>query len=220
MPRKEINNYIFYKIVCDDCPEYIYIGSTCNFTKRKSSHKSKCNNPNDRHYNTKIYMHIRENGGWDNWRMMVIDEAKQLSLRESQAHEEKLRLTYEGNLNTNRAFVTEEQNKERIKVNMAEYYEANKDTIKEKRAVYYEANKDTIKEKKAVYCEANKDTIKEKKAVYYEANKDTIKEKKAAYRVAHNKKITCECGCVIGRLDKSKHLKTQRHANLVKGQST
>ena len=46
MPKKVINDYYFYKIVCDDLPHYIYIGSTCDFIRRKSLHKSDCNNIN------------------------------------------------------------------------------------------------------------------------------------------------------------------------------
>ena len=112
MPRKQINDYVFYKIVCEDCPDYVYVGSTVNFTKRKSNHKSACNDETNHHYQQRLYKHIRENGGWGAWQMVVIDEAKQLTLRESQAHEEKLRLKYEGNLNSHRAYITEEQSKE------------------------------------------------------------------------------------------------------------
>jgi hypothetical protein len=180
MTKKEINNYVFYQIVCDDCPEYIYIGSTCNFTKRKYKHKSDCNNEQSRTHNLKIYAKIRDNGGWDNWTMVVIDEAKQLTLRESQAHEEKLRLKYEGNLNNRRAFITKEQDTEA----KAAYREANKENT----AAYYQANKEAIKKRKAAYYQANKEAIKEYNAAYREANKEALNQKRAAYRVA-NKEV-------------------------------
>ena len=76
-PRPEINDYIFYKITCDDCPDYIYIGSTGCFNKRKNQHKSNCNNPNSKKYNVKLYQTFRENGVWEKWDMIIIDEAKQ-----------------------------------------------------------------------------------------------------------------------------------------------
>ena len=58
MPRPEINDYVFYKIVCSDCPDYIYIGSTGCLNKRKRSHKTGCNNPNHKIYNLKVFNFI------------------------------------------------------------------------------------------------------------------------------------------------------------------
>ena len=55
-------SYIIYKICCDDLPEFIYVGSTKSFIKRKSQHKRSCNNGDTK----KLYTTIRENGGWDN----------------------------------------------------------------------------------------------------------------------------------------------------------
>ena len=51
----------------------IYIGSTINFTRRKQRHKSCCNNINDKRYNLKLYKCIRDNGGWVNWSMILIE---------------------------------------------------------------------------------------------------------------------------------------------------
>jgi predicted GIY-YIG superfamily endonuclease len=69
-------SYIIYKICCDDLPEYIYVGSTKSIIKRKSQHKIHCNNGNTR----KLYTTIRENGGWNNWRMVIIEECGEISL--------------------------------------------------------------------------------------------------------------------------------------------
>jgi GIY-YIG catalytic domain len=49
-----------------------YIGSTNNFTKRYNSHKSHCNNENDRDYNTSPYKYMRENGGWSDYQVVII----------------------------------------------------------------------------------------------------------------------------------------------------
>lgn len=71
MPYYE--NSLVYKLCCND-PEItdIYIGSTCNFRARKCSHKSHCNNQNSKIYNQYVYRFIRENGGWNNWSMVMI----------------------------------------------------------------------------------------------------------------------------------------------------
>jgi len=53
-----MSHYIFYKIVCEDCPDYIYIGSSKSYRSRKYQHKCSCNNENDTNHNLKIYQKI------------------------------------------------------------------------------------------------------------------------------------------------------------------
>ncbi len=75
MPKTEIDysNTIIYKIICKDesCKE-IYVGHTTNFVQRKHSHKQSCTNNKCVNYNSKLYKVIRENGGWDNWQMEIV----------------------------------------------------------------------------------------------------------------------------------------------------
>ena len=146
-----INDYIFYKITCDDLPEYIYIGSTVHFIKRKCDHKITCNNPNRKGHNIKLYQTIRDNGGWEKWDIIVIDEAKQVTLTEARIKEESLRKEYNGNLNSQKAYRSVEEAKEYEKEHKKEHYELNKKTINEKR-----------NEKMTCKCGAivRKDTIK------------------------------------------------------------
>ena len=77
MPRKDINysNTIMYKLCCND-PTITdeYIGHTTDKIRRKREHKNCCNNPNYKKYNYYVYQFIRENGGFDNWSMVVIEE--------------------------------------------------------------------------------------------------------------------------------------------------
>ena len=65
--------YCIYKICCDDVPDYVYVGSTKAFRERKRHHKYSCTNVNGKSYHSKIYTTIRDNGGWDNWRMVIIE---------------------------------------------------------------------------------------------------------------------------------------------------
>ncbi len=177
-----MSHYIFYKIVCEDCPDYIYIGSTKSFRSRKYQHKSICNNINSKSHNLKIYEKIRENGGWDNWNMIIIDEADDLTFTQARIKEEELRLKYNGNLNLNKAYTTEEEAKERNKKIMKNYYENNKEAIKEYAKEYRENNKETILEYKKEYLENNKEKITEHKKLYYQNNKDKYKEINKEYR--------------------------------------
>jgi hypothetical protein len=76
MPRKEIDysKTVMYKIVSNDLNiRDCYVGSTTEFTKRKSSHKSICTNINSKMYNFKVYKFIRDNGNWVNWSMILIE---------------------------------------------------------------------------------------------------------------------------------------------------
>tara|TARA_R110002167_G_scaffold41862_1_gene127731 strand:+ start:136 stop:639 length:504 start_codon:yes stop_codon:yes gene_type:complete len=151
MPRPEINDYVFYKIICDDLPEYVYIGSTGCFSKRKGAHKGRCNNPNRKNYKCKLYQTIRDNGGWDKWQMVIIDKLDQTTLLDARIKEEALMKEYNGNLNSQKAYRSVEEAKEYEKEHKKEHYELNKKTINEKR-----------NEKMTCKCGAivRKDTIK------------------------------------------------------------
>jgi len=176
-----MSHYIFYKIICEDCPDYIYIGSTKSFRSRKNQHKNACINENYRCYNLKIYQKIRENGGWDNWNMIIIDEADNLTFTQARIKEEELRLKYNGNLNSYKAYITEEQKKE--------YYQTNKEVYKEKKREYKEKNKEKIAEQSKEYYENNKDQILDKQKEYYENNKDQILDKQKEYDLKNKEKI-------------------------------
>ena len=66
MPKVNVNyeNTVIYKIVCNDLNiTDCYVGSTTDFTTRKSHHKSSCNNETDSRYHLKVYKMIRDNGG-------------------------------------------------------------------------------------------------------------------------------------------------------------
>ena len=72
MPKLEIDysNTIIYKITCKDKSiKEIYVGHTTNFVQRKYTHKQSCNN----NYNSKLYNIIRNNGGWNNWEMIMLE---------------------------------------------------------------------------------------------------------------------------------------------------
>jgi hypothetical protein len=76
MPKNEIDysNTIIYKITCKDTNiNDVYVGHTTNFVQRKHAHKQSCINIKSPNYKCKIYEVIRNNGGWDNWSMQIIN---------------------------------------------------------------------------------------------------------------------------------------------------
>jgi hypothetical protein len=71
MPKNntDYSNTIIYKISCNDTNiTDVYVGHTTNFVQRQNSHRQCCENNN-----SKLYRVIRENGGWSNWSMNIIN---------------------------------------------------------------------------------------------------------------------------------------------------
>jgi len=76
MPRQNIKfeNNMNYKIVCKDVNvKDVYVGRTTSFISRKSSHRKGSNSEGKLNSDRLLYKTIRENGGWDNWEMILIE---------------------------------------------------------------------------------------------------------------------------------------------------
>ena len=76
MPKTVIDysNTIIYKITCKDTNDPdVYVGHTTNFVQRKHAHKQSCINNKSPNYNCKLYEVIRNKGGWNNWKMEIIN---------------------------------------------------------------------------------------------------------------------------------------------------
>jgi hypothetical protein len=184
MPRKAINyqSTVIYKIVCDDLMvKYCYVGSTTDFTKRKCRHKTACNNEKGKEYNYKVYTTIRDNGGWDNWSMVMIEE---YPCENSQQAVQRERFWYE-ELNADLNMVRPHRTEEELTDYKKDYYQANIEKYKESHKEYREANREKMKEYKKKWRENNREKRKE----YYQANKDKLKENQKEYREANRDRI-------------------------------
>ena len=96
---------IIYKICCKDTTiNDIYIGHTINFIKRRTQHKLNCYNENNKAYNRKNYQFIRNNGGWDNWSMIQIEEYNCNNKREAEMRERYWIETLNATLNCNNPY--------------------------------------------------------------------------------------------------------------------
>jgi hypothetical protein len=97
----DYSNTIFYKISCKDTNiTDLYIGHTINFVQRKCAHKQSCINPKYANYNCKVYKIIRQNGGWDNWRMDIIAYHECKDLHEARTKEQEYFILYNATLNS------------------------------------------------------------------------------------------------------------------------
>jgi hypothetical protein len=147
------NKAMIYKIVPKDLDsKYCYIGSTVDFKKRKSSHKTVCNNPYDKGYNIPLYKHIRDNGGWNAFEMILIEFFSCETKLELLKRERESKELYNDNLGREIPGRTQK-----------EYYQDNQEKIAEKRKEYYQDNQEKIAEQKKEYYQDNKKTILEKK---------------------------------------------------------
>ena len=113
---------------------------------------------------------------------------------------------------------------ENVIITLIEDYPCNNNKELQKRERYYIENNEcvnfnipnrTIKEWRV----ENKEDMKLKDKLYREKNKerykitDSIKYERT--KIKKQEKITCECGSIIARSQKTEHLKTKKHKNLV-----
>ena len=236
MEDNKVKEYIMYKITCNTDESLIYIGSTTNLRVRKNRHKNSCINENYKEYNIKLYQNIRENGGWNNWKMQAIEMYKTDNKIKARIRENELMDEFKSNLNIIKAYISEEErktnfkiykndNKEYYKQLSKDYYIANKDCIQEYNKKYYEENMDNIKEHQKNYYNNNK----EKSKLYYKNNKDIINKKRENYFKQYNLdnkdklsekrklKIVCDCGFEITKLNLQRHKKSSKHQEYLCG---
>jgi len=146
MPKIAIDysQTIMYKLVCKDLNiKETYVGHTTDFRRRKSNHKQMCKRDNQ-----KVYIFIRDNGGWENWDMIEIEKYPCADGNEARARERYWYETLEASLNT----INPNRNKK-------EYREKTKKIRAEKDKEWYSKNREeiSIKMKKRMICQCGLD---------------------------------------------------------------
>ena len=74
--KQDFSNSVIYHIRHIESNEIVYVGSTTNFTQRKTKHKYKCNHEEGKEFTSTIYCHIRDNGGFDCFEVIPIKSLK------------------------------------------------------------------------------------------------------------------------------------------------
>ncbi len=166
MPRKPIDfsKGLIYQIEKEGI--VYYVGSTTNFTKRKSGHKTACNNENDNAYHYPIYEFIRNNGGWDEFNMILIEYYKCNNKNELEAREQHF-------INE---FNTHLLNKRYASRTKKQYNQDNKIEIATKKIKYRQDNKEKIAIRDEIYRRDNKVELAIKKTKYTQDNKEHKQE--------------------------------------------
>jgi hypothetical protein len=192
MPRKamDYSRTVIYKLVCVDVDiSNCYVGHTTDFVKRKSSHKSVCNNPDHKSYNCDVYVFIRNNGGFDNWNMIEIEKYPCSDVFEACNRERYYIELLKATLNKIRPTVTATEQKEHNKECCQKYRNDHKEYFRSYNQKYYE-NKD------------NKDAYLQYQEEYRKNNIDKLRTK-----------VSCLCGGSFQHQNKAHHFKTKRHIN-------
>jgi len=151
-----MEKYTIYQIVCKNVNvTETYIGSTKNLKIRIRKHKDCCINPNSPNHNLKVYKFIRANGGWNNFKFVILETKECKDEYDAHQIEQQYINSMKSELNDRSPYtgLTKEEykkqykilNKEKIKERTKQYYQENKEYIKQ----YYQENKNKLNEK---YC--------------------------------------------------------------------
>jgi len=187
MPRTpmDCSKTIIYKIVCNDLTvKECYIGHTINMTKRKCEHKSSCNNEKNKAHNYKIYKIIRENGGWDNWSMLLVEkfpckDSSEACKREREVYEE-----LDAKMNMVIPYRTQEEHKEYKKL----YYQERKEEYKQNYKKYWEEHKEELKKYHKKYYQERKEQKNEKIECEFCAKLLSKQNMRAHHKICKSKK--------------------------------
>ena len=205
-------NAVIYMIKhkTDDTKEF-YIGSSKDFKARCWKHKSSCNNQNIRSYNYKVYKYIRENGGWDEWEIILLYDYPCKNRNELELEEKRAVKEYKSTLNqvipsrTRKEY--KEANKEKIQQQKKEYNKANKEKILQQSKERYEANKEKILQKSKEHRINNIEKIQQQEKERYQKNKEEILQKAKI-------KINCDiCNSLVCKGDISRHKRSEKCKN-------
>ena len=157
MPKTPVDysRTVIYKLQHIEDESLLYVGSTTDFTRRKSQHKYICNNPNCKEHNQKKYNMIRENGGWEMFKMIEIQEYPCRNSKEARRREDELMREMKANMNMVKAHCGHDTIHQYKQQYNKQYRDDNKETIQQYKQQYYNNNKEKINKKKAekIHCE-------------------------------------------------------------------
>jgi len=214
--------YIVYSITCQDKDvQSIYVGSTKDFVDRQRKHiyKSK-----DETNNLKLYNTIRDNGGWVNWEIKILEICTRVTKSDARIREQFFYDKLEADLNMIKPHTTKEERRLSQHEYKKQYKVEHKEELSKMSKQYRVKNQEKIVEQKKQYNIENKEKILEKAKHYYIENRDERLEYQNQYALSNKEKIAsrnseklyCEpCGLYHSRVNKVRHYRSKQHiANL------
>lgn len=137
--------YYIYCISNEDCCQGKYIGSTKNFKVRQQLHKSNANC----NINREPYLTINSNGGFDKWKMEVLEEFETDDKSYVYEREQYWLDQTEKKLNKRNATFD-------LNTYMRKWYDTNKSKVSTQKKDYYKANRDKRLAYQRAYVEKKK----------------------------------------------------------------
>ena len=203
MPKKAIDysNTDFYKIVCKDLNvKDMYIGHTTDFIERKNQHKTRCCNPENPKHNFNVYKCIRENGGWENWEMVLINTFGFNNHLEARAKEREMFEELKPSLKMLKPMTTSEEHR----TNSLQYYYNNIDKCREQHKRYWDEHAEEYKQDRRnnpeKYRERDRQNYLKRPPEFFE----------------EQKKVECYCGGAYTISNKAVHFKTKNIKHMSK----
>ena len=190
MPKKpmDYSKACVYKICCKNIAiKDVYVGSTTNLHKRRSAHKGACNRPDNKGHNIPVYQFIRNNGGWDNWEVIKIEDCPCECDEDLRLRERRWLETLEATLNSVNPFTGI------VAENQEEYDKG-----------YYQEHKARIAARHKVYGQEHREEILANKKAHYQDHKPEILAKRS-------EKVACEhCQSIVRKGGLSTHRKSAK----------
>jgi len=194
-----------YKIVCKD-PKIkdCYVGSTCNWIRRKSQHKHAVNFESNKGHNEKKAIIIRENGGWNNWEMVLIENFPCENDLQARSKEREWLEKLGATMNSCSPTISQEEKKQYI----IKYCEEHREELNAKSAKYNAEHREERNAYSAKYREEHREELNAKATKYYEEHREELNAKCIE---RSSKKMTCACGVEHCVGHKTNHLKSAKH---------
>lgn len=142
MPSIDYSKTAIYKLCCrNDEIKDVYVGHTTDIVRRKAQHKYHCNTEKSKKYNFPVYEFIRNNGGWDNWSLKIIEDYNCGDRASAETRERYWIEELGASLNLRIPTRTKK-----------EHYNTNRDVLLEKFKEYYKNNRETINRRTTCEC--------------------------------------------------------------------
>lgn len=133
---------LIYKIVCKNTNiTDTYVGHTTRWKDRKSKHKKYCGekkNDDRKDFDYPVYQFIRNNGGWNNWSMILVEEYSCENKLQAEQRERYWIETLNANLNRNIPSRTKQEYYQDNKTKLINYTNENREHINELKKIKYE----------------------------------------------------------------------------------
>lgn len=187
--------------------DMVYIGSTKDIIERWRIHILRCKDEKNSKHHLKVYKYIRENGGIDEWEMIIIDEIE-VPLDECEQRdkcEDEYIRRYDA-INKLNGIYNRRTNRQ--------YYEDNLEKLKEINKKWKIENKELIKEQSKAYYINNREKCNTSNKIRYYNKRENDKEYFIKVNEKRTEKICCDiCKSIIRKIDLRRHQTSKKCIN-------